>query len=230
VRQSLWWTLGAALALSAPGGGEPLLLKDFQALASPASLGRLALALGAAGAAHNWDDELSGRIDNPAVEPLLDLGNFYASTSHSLAGTAALWLAARASGFGQAEAVAAEMARALILANAVVGLLKVSVRRERPDGSDRYSFPSGHAANAFALATALGGRHGLRVRLPLYAFSTLVPIARVHGRRHFFADVVGGGLIGIVAGQAVHQQEEPRMAWQARRAGEGWLLQVGWRL
>ncbi len=45
---------------------------------------------------------------------------------------------------------------------AMVNSLKYSVRAERPDGSTRNSFPSGHAATAFMAASILHKEFGHR--------------------------------------------------------------------
>ena len=79
----LVWLL--VLALPNVCVAEPMVLeRDFRALLRPASLGGVALAFGAAGLAHGFDDKLSGRVDHPVLEPVLDFGNFYFGTRHSV--------------------------------------------------------------------------------------------------------------------------------------------------
>ena len=60
---------------------------------------------------------------------------------------------------GVLEAVhLAEVAQSILFLSASEALteaLKYTTRRERPDGSGKNSFPSGHAADTFAFATAL---------------------------------------------------------------------------
>ena len=62
----------------------------------------------------------------------------------------------------------------------MVQALKYTVRRERPDGSNNKSFPSGHAASAFATATVLQRHYGWKVGAPAYALGSYVA-ARAHG-------------------------------------------------
>jgi undecaprenyl-diphosphatase len=64
------------------------------------------------------------------------------------------------------------------------------------------SFPSGHAASAFAFASA-AGYSNLVVDLPLRFLATLVAYSRVHTGVHYPGDVVVGALIGGAAGNAV---------------------------
>lgn len=64
------------------------------------------------------------------------------------------------------------------------------------------SFPSGHAASAFAFATAAG--HGVvAFDLPLRVMATAVAYSRVHTGVHYPGDVLVGALIGGAAGNAV---------------------------
>lgn len=59
------------------------------------------------------------------------------------------------------------------------------------------SFPSGHAAAAFAFASGVG--HVLpRVAIPLRGLAALVGYSRVHTGVHYPGDVVAGALIGTV--------------------------------
>ena len=51
--------------------------------------------------------------------------------------------------------VGMDMLRAEIVAEGITEILKYSVQRERPDLSDNLSFPSGHSAGTFAIATVI---------------------------------------------------------------------------
>lgn len=91
---------------------------------------------------------------------------------------------------------------ALAGTNLVVEGLKRAVGRTRPDGERRRSnssFPSSHAANAFALAWVLGVRW--RRGIPaFFALALLVAFSRMYLNRHFLSDVVAGALIGMAFG------------------------------
>ena len=198
------WGKGAAAAEI--GAGPPLLVRDVRHLLTPDNLAWMGLGLVAGGAAHRWDDDVAGDIsDHGIAERVFDLGNMYGSSRNSLLAASVAWGLARASRRPQWVAPCSEVLRALLLANAAVGPLKVGVRRQRPDGSNRLSFPSGHSANAFAMTAVLSRRYGRGVGIPLYALTATVPLARIHARRHFFSDVVTGAALGTVAGWAVHR-------------------------
>jgi membrane-associated phospholipid phosphatase len=80
----------------------------------------------------------------------------------------------------------------------VVYILKPLVDRTRPNGGSQ-SFPSGHAASAFAGAAFVQMRYGWKLGLPAYAVATFVAYSRVESKNHYTSDVVAGGAIGIGA-------------------------------
>ncbi len=62
------------------------------------------------------------------------------------------------------------------------------------------SFPSGHAASAFAFATGAAGAQPL-LSVPLRALATLVGYSRIHTGVHYPADVLAGAFIGVSAAE-----------------------------
>lgn len=92
-----------------------------------------------------------------------------------------------------------------------VEALKYSLRRSRPfegDGSGAFftpggtSFPSEHAAAAFAIAGVIAHEyHGTLPKLLAYGLAASVALARVRGRQHFNSDVFVGGLLGYMVAQ-----------------------------
>jgi undecaprenyl-diphosphatase len=59
-----------------------------------------------------------------------------------------------------------------------------------------FSFPSGHAAAAFAAATVLTYFDKKR-RLFYYLVASLIAFSRIYLACHFFLDIVAGGMIGF---------------------------------
>ena len=113
--------------------------------------------------------------------------------------------------------------RAALVAVAAVGVtsatvnlvVKPLVRRERPDRLETVrthvvpmplstSYPSGHAASAFAFSTAAGGGVPL-LDTALRLAATTVAYSRVHTGVHYPGDVLTGGLIGAAIGTAARQ-------------------------
>jgi membrane-associated phospholipid phosphatase len=78
-------------------------------------------------------------------------------------------------------------------------VLKRTVHSERPDHTNDQSFPSGHAARAFAAATYVQRRHGFGSAWPLYALSVYVGHTRVDAQRHRWVDVAGAAAIAAAS-------------------------------
>lgn len=89
-----------------------------------------------------------------------------------------------------------QLAESGATAVAVSYLLKYTIKKERPDGSDKKSFPSNHTAVAFAGASYLQKRYGWSYGVPAYALSAYVAWGRVYAKRHDFWDVFAGAVIG----------------------------------
>jgi membrane-associated phospholipid phosphatase len=81
--------------------------------------------------------------------------------------------------------------------------LKHTIQRERPDGSNDASFPSGHSASAFATATVLQRHYGWKVGAPAYALGGYIALARMAWNRHHATDVVMGAGFGIASARTV---------------------------
>lgn len=84
-----------------------------------------------------------------------------------------------------------------------VNSLKSTIHKERPDKSANNSFPSGHTATAFMMATMLHKEYGT-TRSPLYSIlgyslATGTAISRQLNNKHWFSDVLTGAGIGIVS-------------------------------
>jgi len=84
-----------------------------------------------------------------------------------------------------------------------VQALKYTVQRERPDGSNSLSFPSGHTSSMFATATVLQRYYGWKVGVPAYALGSYVGLARMAWNKHHATDVVMGAGIGIASARTV---------------------------
>jgi undecaprenyl-diphosphatase len=113
-------------------------------------------------------------------------------------------------------------------AGIVTPLLKIAFGRARPNqnqGSHSFqpfdknfaSFPSGHATNAFAFATAVAGHYdGWVIPTIVYTVASGVAVSRVNDHVHFPSDVVAGALIGhAVAKGILARHMGKHVAWQA---------------
>ena len=145
-----------------------------------------------------------------------------------------LWLAIAAvvavAGGHRGRRAALEGVVAIAVTSATVNLgVKPIARRRRPERAqpalfeDRHvpmprsaSFPSGHAASAFAFAHAVG-RHLPGLAVPIRLLATAVAYSRVHTGVHYPGDVVIGSVTGAgtaamvaaVADRAGHARGAP---------------------
>ncbi|NCD71025.1 phosphatase PAP2 family protein [Mucilaginibacter agri] len=85
--------------------------------------------------------------------------------------------------------------------------LKHATHRTRPDGSDNYSFPSGHTANAFNgaefMSQELSG-NSVAYGIIGYTFATTTGVFRIYHQDHWFSDVVAGAGFGILSTKAAY--------------------------
>jgi hypothetical protein len=116
-------------------------------------------------------------------------------------------------GEGNVRRASAQAARAELATGVFVETLKRLTHRSRPEGG-KFSFPSGHAAAAFAEATAIASYYP-RLRVPLYAWATGVAASRVYLGRHYLTDVVVGSSLGIWVARKVHKNNS-------------WPLEIRW--
>lgn len=75
--------------------------------------------------------------------------------------------------------------------------LKYIVKKDRPDHSDRHSFPSMHTSVSFTAASFIQRRYGWKWGIPAYLLSSYVGWSRVYGKKHDWWDVAAGAAIGI---------------------------------
>jgi undecaprenyl-diphosphatase len=112
----------------------------------------------------------------------------------------------------------------VFLADALTLAVKLLTQRSRPyvrnpepeplvDAALDLSFPSGHAATAFAGATLVASRVP-RFALPLFALAAGVAWSRVYVGVHYPLDVLVGAVLGTAVGAALVYLE--RATWGAR--------------
>jgi len=95
-----------------------------------------------------------------------------------------------------------DLLRAQIVSQVLVQSIKVTVRRDRPTG-ECCSFPSGHAAAAFAMASVLERHLGYRAAIPTMVIATYVAASRLHDNRHYLSDVAFGSSLGLATGWTI---------------------------
>src|SRR5690349_16306864 len=166
---------------------------------------------GAAFGTHYADDYVQEHIvGNENADKFFSLGQWVGSAYTMAASSVGLWAVGRyviAPAEGESKTnkwseMGFDMMRGQILAQAITHGTKVIVRRDRPTG-ECCSFPSGHAASAFAAAAVLERHLGYRGSWPFIIGATYVGTSRLVDNRHFLSDVVFGAAVGTAAGWTV---------------------------
>ena len=83
-----------------------------------------------------------------------------------------------------------------------ISVVKRMADRDRPDGSNNYSFPSGHTANAFAAAEFLNQEYrdvSPWIGYAGYTVATATGALRMYNNKHWLSDVVTGAGFGIAS-------------------------------
>ena len=113
------------------------------------------------------------------------------------------------------------IAASLIASGIITPVMKIVVSRSRPSAdkgaynirpfSGGTSFPSGHATQAFAVASVIATHYDeLWIKASAYGVASLVGFARLYHDKHFLSDVVAGAAIGTVVGRTVVRFNDAR--------------------
>ena len=164
---------------------------------------------------------LDRRVDEAVVRNQRPSWNRAAKDVAEVGGTGGLvlmgagYLGASLLGKEEARALWVDMGMATVLARGVITIpLKFLAGRSRPmDGqgaghfrpfSSGDAFPSGHTAQAFAMASVVAARYDNPwVGGAAYGLASLVGLARLESREHFTSDVLAGALVGAFTGRTV---------------------------
>jgi membrane-associated phospholipid phosphatase len=159
---------------------------------------RLLLVLSLLGPVIHLDHAVRDAVQHargPALEGVMRTATDLGRPPVVVAGLAAIAFVDEAAGLVTARAALVT----LLPVNLLVEVTKYAVNRVRPDGDTRRrnsSFPSGHAANAMALAWMLS-RRWPRSRWAFFVLAAVISFSRIWLDRHFLSDVVVASLLGI---------------------------------
>src|SRR5687767_2090530 len=182
---------------------------------------RFGVALGAVALAHEYDDDVRDHFETvtaaPGTKPDTDDGRDAAPAVLALGGT---WIAAALGDEDDGRREAGAMLEAAALSGAAGLALKELAQRERPYttadadawGEDGDSFPSSHAAVAFAIGTVLAESGNDRVRWLRrtlgYGLAVGTAYARMDHDAHWLSDTVAGAALGIATARFVMKQRQ----------------------
>jgi len=132
------------------------------------------------------------------------------------------------------------LAKAELLMIVTVYGLKYTTHEERPNGADDHSFPSGHTAQAFLLATFMHKEFGERsiwYSVGAYTCATSVGVMALLNDRHWASDVLAGAGFGILSANIAYLTHKYK--WNKDKSfsmapvffGRGGMgVSVGWKL
>jgi membrane-associated phospholipid phosphatase len=165
-----------------------------------------------------YDQAVNTRLRNhyDTVNAIFAPGKYYGGTPVQVALSLGTWLVGRVTDKPRVAHLGMDLLRAQIVTEMLVQPIKYATGRERPDGSDHQSFPSGHAAITFAAAAVIERHLGWKGSLAAYAVAAYVSTSRVHDNVHYLSDVVFGAAVGTIAGRTV-----------TRHGREHWTLYPG---
>jgi hypothetical protein len=188
------------------------LVQDVKHLPSKENLFWASFGGGLALAVHPADDNVNETLVNSDfAKDFFKLGKYLGELYTLLPVAVTVYAVGRGKDEPKVSHLGMDLIESLVISEALVQTLKYTTRRERPDGSDHRSFPSGHAADTFAFATALERHLGWKGAVPAYIFSSYVAISRLPDNKHWLSDVVFGSAVGIISGRTVtrHGKEFP---------------------
>lgn len=172
--------------------------------------------LGAAGAvatARIFDKQMQATFKGKhRFGELESMGNHYFGTG--LPGTilgGGLWAYGNLAGSKRERLAGQAEIEALLATQVIVSGLKYAIQRERPDGSDRLSFPSGHNALAWTTAAVVHEFYGWKWGALGYATGLITMVGRMGANKHWFSDTVGGAAAGIIIGGAIARAHKKKL-------------------
>ena len=147
-------------------------------------------------------------------------GNTFGDFKVLIPAMSAAYLAGEVAGSHEIKGTVLRAGAAVALATGVTTGLKYTFGRSRPDvaGSNiefrpfsgSVSFPSGHTAAAFALATAIADQtHDGWSDYLLYGAASVTALSRINNNRHWASDVLIGGLVGHFSAKWIGRKMGP---------------------
>jgi hypothetical protein len=186
------------------------LVSDFAHLPSKENAIWAGVGGGLALAVHPADDNVNETLVNSDFARSFFKPGAYIGQSYTLfAVSGVIYATGRIKDKPKVSHMGMDLIQALVISEALTQGLKYATQRERPDGSDNHSFPSGHAADTFAFATALERHFGWKGAVPAYVIASYVAMSRLPADRHWLSDVVFGSSVGIIAGRTVTRHGRP---------------------
>ena len=175
------------------------------------------------GLVYNYDYYLQNKNESKRIMPtkLAKFGDYWGLTNQFI-----LW--SSFSGNYRKEQI--KYAMSSFVANGIITYgLKFLTMRNRPDGSNKRSFPSGHTSNSFLGATIIQNVYGGDIGVPAYLLASITGLSRINDNKHYLSDVIFGAALGIGIGTAFnHLYEEEIMKNSKSLPKNSFKLNFAW--
>jgi membrane-associated phospholipid phosphatase len=199
---------------------------DFKHLPSRENLFWVGVGSGMALAVHPADTSFNQRVTGDEWDKFFAVGAVLGNSATLFTVSATVYTVGRVRDNKHVSHVGSDLLQAIGVAEVITQSLKYATQRERPDGSGANSFPSGHAADTFAFATALERHLGWKGAVPAYLFSTYVAMSRLQENRHYLSDVAFGSAVGIIAGRTVTRHGRSNYSYTVAPVPGGAMFRV----
>lgn len=174
------------------------LLRNMGGLASRDNVAPFLVGGGLTGLSFALDDRVRPELQGSDLGGLQAFGDKIGDAEVVVSLTAGLFVAGRIAGNRRFRDMTYDLAQAQLVVSAIGVPMKTLVGRERPNGSNNRSFPSGHSYSWFAIATVVERHYGIWASLPAFGLWALTGLSRVANDAHHFSDMIGGAALGYL--------------------------------
>jgi hypothetical protein len=181
------------------------LVEDVKELPSKQNALLAGIGGGLALTAHPADQTFNVRLRShyDGVNKAFAPGKYVGNTPEQIGLSIGTWAYGRLFHAPKAAHLGMDLLQAQIMSELLVEPIKFATQRQRPDASNRHSFPSGHSSVTFAAATVIERHLGWRRSILGYTIASYVAASRLHDNRHYLSDVIFGAAVGSIAGRTV---------------------------
>ena len=155
--------------------------------------------------AYKYDDRIQDYAQRKRLLPhgVSQFGNLYGGIWSACLLPVSIIISSKASDETNREMLEKlEFAASALVANGVTTIiLKELIGKERPNGSNNRSMPSGHTSHSFAVAAVANELYGCKVGTIAYLIAGLVAVSRINDNDHYLSDVIVGAGLGTIIGR-----------------------------
>jgi membrane-associated phospholipid phosphatase len=260
----LFWLMGGSFLYAEPDSQENKLNKDFfirfgrdfkGVVSAPCDWNkrdflRLAAISGVGLLLYSFDRDINDWVQKHRTSVSEDVSSFVSNFGNGgvlLGMMAALYAAGEIGHKDSWRKTALVSIESLATASIFVWGIKAATGRARPETGESshsfhpftlksayHSFPSGHAAAAFAVATTIAEQsNALAVDIIAYSLATFAGLSRMHDNEHWASDVFIGSAIGYLVSKKISDLNRPgskktvSLGFQFSRGRQALTLSIG---